>query len=158
MSEGVLPTEPQVAAKVVTQATVYTLLNGILYYNGQKDDFPRAVVPCSLQWSMIEEYRSGIMAGHFSGPKVYKAMLRQWWWQSIYQDIINYSRGFAQCAIVIGSGRRQLPPLQSIPVDHPFQIVGLDIMALPLRARGNRYAIVFQDMHVYQVADGLCYP
>ena len=42
--------------------------------------------------------------------------------------------------------RRQLPPVQSIPIDHPFQIVGLDIMALPLTARGNSYAIVFQDM------------
>jgi len=78
-SEGVLPTEPQVAAKVVTQVTMYTIVDvdGILYYNGQKGDSLRAAVPCSLQQSMMEEYYSGIMAGHFSGLKVYKAMLRQ---------------------------------------------------------------------------------
>ena len=63
----------------------------------------------------------------------------------MYQDIINFSHGCAQCAIVTGSGRRQLPPLQSIPVDHPFQIVGLDIIASPLTAFGNKYAIVFQN-------------
>ena len=67
----------------------------------------------------------------------------------MYQNIINSFRGCAQCAQcanVTDSGRRKLPPLQSIPVDRPFQIVGLDIMALPLTAHGNRYANVFQDM------------
>ena len=79
MSSTILPTEPQVAAKVVAQATMYTIVDVILYYNGQKGDSPRAVVPCSLQQSMMEDYHSGIMAGPFSGPKVYKAMSRQWW-------------------------------------------------------------------------------
>ena len=65
------------------------------YYNGQKDDSPRSVVPCGLQQGMMEEYHSESMAGHFSGPKIYKATLRQWWWQNMYQDIINYSRGCA---------------------------------------------------------------
>ena len=43
-------------------------------------------------------------------------------------------------------GKRQLPPMKSIPVDHPFQIVGIDIMELPLTTNGNKYAIVFQDL------------
>ena len=69
----------------------------------------------------------------------------------MYWDIINYSCSCAKCTIVTGSGRKKLPPLQSIPVDRAFQIVGLDIVALstvPLTARGNRYANVniFQDM------------
>ena len=64
----------------------------------------------------------------------------------MYRDITNYTRGCAQCAIVTGLGRRQLPPMQPIPVDHPFQIIGIDIMELPLTANGNKYAIVFQDL------------
>ena len=43
-------------------------------------------------------------------------------------------------------GKRQSPPMKSIPVDHPFQIVGIDIMELPLTTNGNKYAIVFQDL------------
>ena len=42
--------------------------------------------------------------------------------------------------------KRQSPPMKSIPVDHPFQIVGIDIMELPLTTNGNKYAIVFQDL------------
>ena len=36
--------------------------------------------------------------------------------------------------------------MESIPVDCPFQIIGVDIMELPLITNGNRYAIVFQDL------------
>jgi len=41
---------------------VYTIVDDILYFNGSKG---RAVVPCGLQQSMMEEYHSGVMAGHF---------------------------------------------------------------------------------------------
>ena len=41
--------------------------------------------------------------------------------------------------IVEGMGRRQKPLLQPIVTECPFQIVGVDIMELPITARGNRY-------------------
>ena len=36
-------------------------------------------------------------------------------------------------------------PLYPIPVQKPFQIVGVDIMELPITEKGNKYVIVFQD-------------
>ena len=33
-----------------------------------------------------------------------------------------------------------------ISVDYPFQIMGVDIMELPLTTKGNKYLIVFQDL------------
>ena len=50
-----------------------------------------------------------------------------------------------ECAIVRGTGKRRQPPLHPIPVWRPFQIVGVDMMELPLTRRGNRYIVVFQD-------------
>ena len=35
---------------------------------------------------------------------------------------------------------------ESIPVDQPFQVVGVDITEPPLITNGNRNAIVFQDL------------
>jgi len=52
---------------------------------------------------------------------------------------------------VTGSGRKQ-QPLMPIAVNHPFQIIGVDIMELPLTTNGNRHAIVFHKMAV-----GLCH-
>ena len=38
LSEGVLPEDTQVAAKIIVQASLYTMADGILYYTGQKKD------------------------------------------------------------------------------------------------------------------------
>ena len=147
LSEGVLPENSQAAAKTILQASLYTMADGMLYYIGQRgDSIPRVVVPSGYKKRLMEEYHSGIMSGHFSGPKIYKAMSRQWWWDHMYQDINDYTRSCPQCAIVTGVGRRQSPPMKSIPVDHPFQIIGVDIMELPVTTSGNKYAIVFQDL------------
>ena len=37
------------------------------------------------------------------------------------------------------------PPLHPIPVRRPFQIMGVDIMDLPLTQQGNQHVVVFQD-------------
>ena len=140
------------------QASLYTMVDKILYYIGQKDSPPRVVVFSDHKQKLIKEYHAGIMSGHFSGPQIYKAMSRQWWWEHMYQDVNSYTRNCPQCAIATGVGRKQLPPMKSIPRDHPFQIAGVDIMELPLTNNGNRYVAVFQDLFtkwpmVYAVPD-----
>ena len=147
LAEGVLLEDFQLAERIIVQASLYTMADGILYYIGQrKDSIPKVVVPSEYKERLLEDYHAGVMLGHFSGPKIYKTISRQWWWDHMYQDIINYVRNCPQCAIATGVGRRQSPPMKSIPVDHPFQIVGIDIMELPLTTNGNWYAIVFQDL------------
>ena len=147
LKDGTLPTDRDLASQMVIKASVYTLVDGILYYIGHRKDVSlRAVVPSSLKQSLIDEYHSGVMAGHFSGPRVYQEMSPKWWWNQMHQDILSSVKNCPQCATVTGAGRKQLPPLQSIPVNHPFQIVGVDIMELPLTTNGNKYALVFQDL------------
>ena len=48
-----------------------------------------------------------------------------------------YTNGCPQCAIVEGTGWRQKPLLQPIVTERPFQIVGVDIMELPVTTQGN---------------------
>ena len=64
----------------------------------------------------------------------------------MHQDILNSVKNCPQCTTVTGAGRKQLPPLQSVLVNHPFQIVNVDIIELLLTTNGNKYAIVFQDL------------
>ena len=63
----------------------------------------------------------------------------------MYRDAISCCKNCAECAIVSGAGRVQRPPLHPIPVQRAFQILGVDIMELPVTEQGNRYLIVFQD-------------
>ena len=93
----------------------------------------------------MEESHSSPMAGHFSGPKLYQALVRHWWWPGMYRDVITHCAACPQCAIVNSSGRVNHPPLCPIPVSRPFEIVGVDIMELPKTESGNKYVVVFQD-------------
>ena len=72
-------------------------------------------------------------------------MAIHWWWQGMYSDVVNYCKSCPQCAIVNSSGRINKPPLHPIPVSRPFQIIGVDVMDLPLTKAGNRHVVVFQD-------------
>jgi len=154
LSEGILPNDSQVAANIIVQASLYTMNNGLLYYVGQKsDNTPRVVVPSEYKKRLMEEYHSGIMSGHFSGPKIYKTMCHQWWWEHMYQDINDYARSCPQCAIVTGAGRRQSPQMKSIPVDHPFQIIGTGITS---NHQGEQICYRISKSF-YQMANGVCY-
>ena len=76
----------------------------------------------------------------------------------MYTDVYEKVKSCPECAIVSGGGRKRKPPLHPIPVQRPFQIIGVDIMELPKTRKGNRYVVVFQDFFskwpmVYPVPD-----
>ena len=107
---------------------------------------------------MLEETHSGHLGGHFSGNRLYNTLVRHWWWEGMYADAQKYSKSCPECAIVTGGGRCHKPPLHPIPVQRPFQIMGVDVMELPQTEQGNKYVVVFQDFFskwpaVYPVPD-----
>ena len=53
----------------------------------------------------------------------------------MYTDVHNFVKGCPECTIVSGGGHVQKPLLFPIPVQRPFQIIGVDVMALPLTSR-----------------------
>ena len=143
---GILPTDEKKARKMAAQALNFVIIDKILYFVDSKGGGrKRAAVPIHLQKTLLEDHHRGKMAGHFSGARIYAALSRRWWWRTMYTDAQEFSRNCGECATVTGVGRRSKPPLHPIPVQKPFQIVGVDIMELPITTRGNRYVIVFQD-------------
>ena len=142
-----LPEDHKSAQKIISEATLYAMSDGILYYVGKKQtEIPRVVVPRKMRLQILEEYHGGCLAGHFSGHRLYKTLAHRWWWQHMYRDAMDHARNCPQCAVVEGTGRKIKPPLCPIPTERPFQIIGVDIMELPVTSRGNRYLIVFQDL------------
>ena len=93
----------------------------------------------------MEESHRGKMGGHFSGSRLYNVLARHWWWENMYSDVLQYCRSCPECAIVSGGGRQRRPPLHPIPVQKPYQIIGVDLMELPLTKQGNKYVIVFHN-------------
>ena len=98
-----------------------------------------------MRQELMEENHSGPLAGHFGGEKLYRALVRHWWWPGMYSDVIEHCVNCPQCAIVNSSGQVNRPPLHPIPVQRVFQIIGVDVMDLPKTEAGNRHVVVFQD-------------
>jgi len=87
------------------------------------------------QWSTARPFHRNL----------YKTLVNHWWWQGMYSDVLNHSSSCPQCAIVNLLGKVNKLPLQPIPVSRSFQILGVDIMDLPLMEAANRKIAVFQD-------------
>ena len=146
LEDGLLPEDSPQAKKIAAQAPQFALVGGILYFVDHKsDNQKRAIVPVHLREKIMQEMHGGLMAGHFSGHRLFTTLSRHWWWETLYRDCIAFCKNYAECVMVSGSGRVQRPPLHPIPVQKPFQIMGVDIMELPVTERGNKYVIVFQD-------------
>ncbi len=141
-----LPYEQKRARKIALQASLFTIDDNILFYIDPKQKHrKRVVVPSHLQKQILKENHSSGMGGHFSGRRMYGALVRRWWWDGMHADALRFARNCPECAIVSGGGRVQRPPLHPIPVQRPFQIVGVDVMDLPKTIDGNCHVLVFQD-------------
>ena len=141
-----LPQDPHRAHKIAAKASMFAMVDNILYFiDPKRRNRKRAVVPQHLRQTIMEENHSGPMAGHFSGNRVYSALARSWWWPGMYSDVEHHCRICPQCAFVSGAKHSQKPLLQPIPVQRAFQIVGIDIMDLPKTDKGNQHVVVLQD-------------
>ena len=147
IEEEKLPDEPDSAKKLVAKECQFSIIDGILYFIDHRHDYQRRVaVPRHLRENLLQETHGGVYAGHFSAPKLYKLLLRHWWWHGMYADVLAFCKKCPECAVVTGAGRQHRPPLRPIPIQRPFQKIGVDIMDLPCTERGNKHVVVFQDM------------
>ena len=73
----------------------------------------------------------------------------------MFADACQFTKSCPECAIMMGVGRRRKSPLHPIPVQRPFQILGIDVMDLPVTESGNRYCYT---RSVHEVAISLCDP
>ena len=60
----------------------------------------------------------------------------------MYRNVHQHCKTCPQCVMVTRPGH---PPLRTIPVSKPFQIMGIDIMDLPKTSQGNKHVVVVQD-------------
>ena len=103
------------------------------------------VVPQQLHHNVMQNYHDGHLAGHFSGPRLYKTSVQCWWWPHMYADAKNYANNCPQCVIVEGTGRRQKPLLQPA-IERPFQKIRVDIMELPVITDEFQYVVIFEGL------------
>lgn len=140
LEDGTLPCDEKQCRRVVARSTLFALVDGVLFYVDPKRKHQKhAVVPDHLREEIMQSVHGGPFAGHFSGNRLFKVLVRTWWWEGTFTDTLKHCKGGPQCCIVSGGGRPGKPPLQPIPVSRPFQILGINVMDLPQTERGNKH-------------------
>ena len=111
LEDSILPITEPLARKVMVQVPSMTLEKGILYYIDMKQNCKRVVVPDHLRDTLMSEYHGGVMAGNFSGVRLYKTLVKQRYWEGMYTDCVAHCKVCPQCAVTQGTGRKVIPPL-----------------------------------------------
>ena len=144
LEKGELPADPELSRRLILNSTLFTVLDNTLYMT-HRDGGVRAVVPTHLRRQLMDDYHRGPSGSHYSADKLFRTISHHWWWQGMRRDIVQFTRNCPECTIVSGGGKTVYPPLHPIEVQRPFQIIGIDIMDLPVTKQGNRHVLVFQD-------------
>jgi len=64
----------------------------------------RVLLLQKLREKVMQDHHDGQLAGYFSGPRLYKSLVKCWWWPRMCTDVITYADSCAQCAILEGNG------------------------------------------------------
>ena len=117
LKQGQLRKDNIPAWKMAMQQSLFAIVDDVLYYvDPKRGNRRRAAVSLAMRPRLTEQTHSGPYGGHFSGQRMFNAMVTSWWWEGMFSDLVNYAKACPECAITNGSGRRMKPPLQSIPV------------------------------------------
>ena len=143
LAKGDLPAEEKKARQLVLGSSQFTLNNGVLY-KVEPDKSLRIIPPTLDRQKLFEEAHGGPFSGHLREAKIHSELSRHYWWPGMRGDIASMCRSCLTCAAQ-SVGKPVQPPLTPIPVDGPFDRMGVDVLQLPKTRRRNRYAVVFMD-------------
>ncbi|KAL5457235.1 hypothetical protein EMCRGX_G034481 [Ephydatia muelleri] len=102
------------------------------------------IVPLSLQPTALKVNHDIISSGHQGVEKTLQRLKRTAYWIGMAKDTELYCRSCMVCQ------RSKLPmptpvPMTNIPIGHPWQMLAVDVLQVPVSSRGNRYLLVIQD-------------
>ena len=138
ITDKTLPADPHDAKVVVGVAKKgYYVIDSILYYEGAEACNHRCVVvPSHLRQKLLDEHRYLPFVGHFA--EMIQRIKQFYYWQGLRSDMHKKCASCVTCASVRGQGNRGKPPLVSIPVGGPFDMIGMDLVELDVSKNGNR--------------------
>ena len=109
-----------------------------------KDKTLKVIPPTGDRERLFREAHQGAFSGHLRESKIHSQLSRHYWWPRMRKTITDWCRACLTCA-TRSPGLPIRPPLTPIPVNGPFDRVGVDVLQLSKTRQGNCYAIVFMD-------------
>lgn len=110
-------------------------------------ELPRVVpvIPRSLVNDILSAAHANDLAAHCGERVMYYNIRQRCFWPNMASDIADYVRRCQQCQISKAKPSLTIPSL-SLPIpSRPFEIIGMDAMAMPTTSLGNNTLLVFTD-------------
>jgi hypothetical protein len=129
--------------RAARRAQSYTYFGTALYrIMGTENRTWKEVPPPDARTEVIATVHIG--KGHFGRSRTLYAVLQQYWWAGIYQDVAAYVRSCPSCSRVSDSyPMTSHAELQSLPLQPLFFRWHLDLCGpFPVTERGNTYVLV----------------
>ena len=113
--------------------------------NEERDEFEQILLPGTLRLLVLKNFHDDLLTGLHSGTdRTYEKIRQRFWWPTMLDDIKNYIGSCLSCQIRKNSTMGRLGPLQSISINHTFELVSMDLVGhLTTSKRGNNYVVVF---------------
>jgi transposase InsO family protein len=103
------------------------------------------MIPVPLQETVLEYYHEHATAVHISRDRLWGFLKTRFYWPSMYTQIKAHIKSCLICAQTKTRAPIQHGLLQPIPVQRPFELVGIDIVIMRLSTGGFKYILVAID-------------
>ena len=153
LQSGDLPGNSSDDRNISSIADQYTLQDNVLYHlYSPSTPYRRQETRCQLVVSrscidhVLMSMHDDIFSGHLGITKTYDKIRQRYHWEGMYKDVTHWISSCKDCASKKSPKRSMTAPMQSIPVEGPFDRVCVDVLGpLPTSDLGNRYVVVFTD-------------
>ena len=105
------------------------------------------VVPAALRHEiLLSVHDSPLGRGHLGVHKTYEKVRERYYWRGLFADVQHWCISCVHCAMKKSPKNRPKTPLLPIPVEGPFNMIGVDAVdPFSVTKSGNRYLIVYTD-------------
>lgn len=86
-------------------ALFYKVPSSLYFLDPKQEHHRRAVVPSHLRQQVLADHHRSAMGGHFAGKKIYGALVRHWWWDGMYKDILHFARNCQNVHAIVSGAR-----------------------------------------------------
>ena len=143
LETGILPRDEGRVRTLVLSSSQYVLEDDVLY-KVESDSTLRVIPPKNQRERLFNSAHAGVFGAHLSDVRVRSEFRCHYWWNGMRGDITRWTHGCLVCNSH-SPGRAVHAPLTPIPVNGPFDRVGVDVIQFPRSHLGNQYAVVFMD-------------
>ena len=152
LRDGVLPTNDNDQGWVTLHGHEFVIQQGIvcrvlMVKQGRTTTLTtKIVVPKSKVTELVMGVHTSVAeGGHQGAARIYSRLAQHYWWPRMYSDVKDLVTACMTCQVTGKAPIRQATIGGSFVGTTPFEVVAVDLMAMPESWAGNKYLMVVED-------------